>query len=52
MKKAIEIAIKKCIEMGWITKNPHLTDEALYRLFVETMKEVTVRDFLEDEFSR
>lgn len=50
MNKAIEAAIKKAIEMGWITKNENLTDEALVRLFVEAAKDVSVRDFLADSF--
>jgi hypothetical protein len=50
MRSRIAAAIKTAKKQRWITVNENLTDEALVELFVEGMKEVTVREFLEEEF--
>lgn len=46
MYKIIEEIVKKAIDKGWIVKNPSLTDEALVFMFVESLKDISVRDFL------
>lgn len=51
MEKLIEAALKKAIEMGWIIKNPHITDEALVAIFFDAIKDISVRDFLADNFA-
>ena len=47
MQEEILRTIKKCIEKGWITKNEHLTDEALAMAFVDTLKEMPLKKFVE-----
>ena len=51
MKKKIAFAIKKAKEQNWITINEHLNEDALVLLFIEAIKDMPVRDFLEDSFS-
>lgn len=39
--------IKKAIELGWITKNPHLTDDALAAMFIAVFKDMTLQQAID-----
>lgn len=46
MQEEILRTIRKLVEMGWIKKNEHLTEEALAGAFVEVLKEMPLNKFV------
>lgn len=47
MQEQVLRAIQKCKEENWITVNEKLTDEAVASVFVEIMKDMSLKDFVE-----
>lgn len=46
MKKQLMVALEKLEKDGWITVPENLNREALAAVFIEIMKEMTVKDYL------
>lgn len=47
MNEEIERTIKKLEELGWITVNEHLNREALVAVFIDILKEMPLKKYLD-----
>jgi len=47
MEKLFTQVIHTAVEKGWITINPNLNEEALVAMFVDAVKDMRLRDYLE-----
>lgn len=47
MKEEVLRTLLKCKEMGWITINENLNEEALAATFVEIMKDMSLKNFID-----
>lgn len=46
MEKEVLRTINKMEEMKWITINPNLNKEAIAQLFIEILKEIKLKDYI------